>query len=1203
VTASINTIAAVYSDTNSIAVKVYDPAVYDTDGNGIPDDPFQVLDVFADSTTTTIVLPTDFVDYGVQVVLVALRDDGNAGTTDEPVTITLTNPATGETVDVTLPTRSELLAALGLSTTYDVAVILRIGPLPDLLIDSGTIPAKNLIAGGQYIQLSLLVDDGSKTVTQQDFPAGQAPDITFNGLPAETNTKLYTYDTDVLTGSEVTIGPASGADWTFVEYKDTDVNGKLVYEDAAGNFILAPTEAAFTLYRVDPAFGPESGGTLVTVYGSFKALDTAFDQYEVLFGDTAAPVESLYTATATEDGYVTCTTPAHDKGKVDVTVRWLDDLTDFDTLPDAYFFGQYQLQVLESDPADGGTTIPAENGEYGYNPGETAEVEAVDALGWDLDDWKVDGASVSSIDNPYSQLMDADHTIQAIFATALEYEVVTEPASLMLEPGETYNLSTTVTKYEGATAPEDQTDDITLTYQSNDETVATVDSAGTVTAVALGNALVTASFMYDGTTWFDTTDVTVSVAQISDIQPSSAWAFGGVVAKITGSGFRADDPPAVSFGSQDVAGADVEVYSETELYVVVPKQTFTGATLAVDVTVDDSTLTDGFTYVNYQKNNGITTTAFQLSTTNDIFLDANAPTNKATLTNATKVSSNVLARTSTTAADFGVGNIEGSEVAGIWNFDLHVYEPVTNTKPLSVLGAGGALFVEATANTLSLKLSFDLPADTVEVADVEEGAASLWGVPATLDYVLPTDTVASRTASTSGVYQSTILSAASPAEYTSAGGTYVDSVTARIESFSGGAFVLRTDAYAPAPDATALTPSATQGEAGDPVTVTSTQGRLGYPTGVLFTASTSKQSSGTAAITSTNGETEDSLSFTVPEVAPGDYNIEITIAGGAKTTLSQLFKVAVGVYSLQILESSPAEGGTTDPEEDASYEYAPNSTATITATPARGWQLDDWNVDNVSVSETTNPYSLLMDADHTIQAIFAATLEYEVTITPATLTLEVGKTSDLTTTVTQYEGSADPVDVTDDVTLSYASSNDAVATVNSAGKVKAIAAGTATITASFVNDGTTWSGTSAITVNAAPVTPDDRNNFVGLFALLAALLFGGAAGGDGGGGGGPCFIATAAYGSPMADHIDALREVRDTYFLNNAVGTALVDTYYRFSPAVADVVAKSPVLAAAVRIALLPVVLLSKLVLAMPGVSMLLAAFATVMMVVRRRKA
>jgi len=86
-------------------------------------------------------------------------------------------------------------------------------------------------------------------------------------------------------------------------------------------------------------------------------------------------------------------------------------------------------------------------------------------------------------------------------------------------------------------------------------------------------------------------------------------------------------------------------------------------------------------------------------------------------------------------------------------------------------------------------------------------------------------------------------------------------------------------------------------------------------------------------------------------------------------------------------------------------------------------------------------------------------------------------------------------------------------------------------------------------------------------------------GGGGAGGWGPCFVATAAYGSPMADEVATLRQFRDEVLLSNAVGTKLVEMYYTYSPAIADATSQSPALRTAMRIALVPVVALSKLML------------------------
>jgi len=124
---------------------------------------------------------------------------------------------------------------------------------------------------------------------------------------------------------------------------------------------------------------------------------------------------------------------------------------------------------------------------------------------------------------------------------------------------------------------------------------------------------------------------------------------------------------------------------------------------------------------------------------------------------------------------------------------------------------------------------------------------------------------------------------------------------------------------------------------------------------------------------------------------------------------------------------------------------------------------------------------------------------------------------------------------------------------------------------------------------------------LGLLLGLALLILGAAADSGGGGGGGPCFIATAAYGTPMAADLDVLRALRDTYLLDNAVGTALVDAYYHVSPAIATVVAKSPVMAALVRLALTPIILAGKLVLDLPLVSIGFISLGGLAAMLRRR--
>jgi hypothetical protein len=72
-----------------------------------------------------------------------------------------------------------------------------------------------------------------------------------------------------------------------------------------------------------------------------------------------------------------------------------------------------------------------------------------------------------------------------------------------------------------------------------------------------------------------------------------------------------------------------------------------------------------------------------------------------------------------------------------------------------------------------------------------------------------------------------------------------------------------------------------------------------------------------------------------------------------------------------------------------------------------------------------------------------------------------------------------------------------------------------------------------------------------------------------------CFIATAAYGSPLDPHLETLRWFRDHILLESDSGRSFVKAYYQLSPPIAAYIAESPSLRALTRTALwLPVFLI-----------------------------
>ncbi len=69
-----------------------------------------------------------------------------------------------------------------------------------------------------------------------------------------------------------------------------------------------------------------------------------------------------------------------------------------------------------------------------------------------------------------------------------------------------------------------------------------------------------------------------------------------------------------------------------------------------------------------------------------------------------------------------------------------------------------------------------------------------------------------------------------------------------------------------------------------------------------------------------------------------------------------------------------------------------------------------------------------------------------------------------------------------------------------------------------------------------------------------------------------CFVATAAYGSLMANDVEMLRHFRDSKLRSNAIGEFGVEAYYTFGPLVANIIGESDVLRTSARDVLRPFV-------------------------------
>ena len=103
---------------------------------------------------------------------------------------------------------------------------------------------------------------------------------------------------------------------------------------------------------------------------------------------------------------------------------------------------------------------------------------------------------------------------------------------------------------------------------------------------------------------------------------------------------------------------------------------------------------------------------------------------------------------------------------------------------------------------------------------------------------------------------------------------------------------------------------------------------------------------------------------------------------------------------------------------------------------------------------------------------------------------------------------------------------------------------------------------------------------------------------------GGCFIATAAYGSPMAPQVDVLRVWRDRHLRPHWPGRAFIRAYETVSPPLADAIRDSAWLRAGVRVLLWPVVGTAAVWLAWPWAppAAFMLAVCGVMVVLRRRR-
>ena len=297
------------------------------------------------------------------------------------------------------------------------------------------------------------------------------------------------------------------------------------------------------------------------------------------------------------------------------------------------------------------------------------------------------------------------------------------------------------------------------------------------------------------------------------------------------------------------------------------------------------------------------------------------------------------------------------------------------------------------------------------------------------------------------------------------------------------------------------------------------------------------------------GETGDAeMTISWPDISsvPASYIVlELQDTGG--TTLADMrsvdqytFSASQGqAYNYQIraeveeileydLTIDSTDGGEVTTPGEGVFTYDEGTVVDLVATPGAGYRFDEWTGDVGTIADVNAASTnITMNGDYSITANFVALYDLTISSTNGGSITAPGEG-----TSTYDEGTVVNLVATPDSGYRFDEWTGDVGTIAD------VDAATTTII---------MNGDYSITANFEEVPPSP----VG------------------------CFIATAAYGTPMAKEIEILREFRDEYLLTSPVGQTLVDLYYRVSPPMAEFITEHPSLKPIVRAGLVPAVAMS----------------------------
>jgi hypothetical protein len=137
--------------------------------------------------------------------------------------------------------------------------------------------------------------------------------------------------------------------------------------------------------------------------------------------------------------------------------------------------------------------------------------------------------------------------------------------------------------------------------------------------------------------------------------------------------------------------------------------------------------------------------------------------------------------------------------------------------------------------------------------------------------------------------------------------------------------------------------------------------------------------------------------------APGNYTIRAyasPLPGEINTADNEYVDGTVQILQTYSLSITTTVGGTTNPAP-GTYSYTANSTVQVTAIPDANYLFDYWELDMVNVG-SANPYTVLMDNNHTLKAVFTYSPpppSLSASISPLSASILVGQSVTFTSTV------------------------------------------------------------------------------------------------------------------------------------------------------------------------------------------------------------